>query len=136
MRKSNLLTIPLLICIAICPLYAHIQKNDGFAQFFANFQNAVKAGDKDKVADMIDFGDFTWEATPALQAVKTRESFLKNYDKMFTVTIKAKIATSKTETTDGNYFIIWRTTNSEYSLYFGHQFDGGYKFEGLTVGPR
>jgi len=70
--------------------------------------------DKEKVANMTDFDDFYWEATGALRLVKTREAFLKNYDKMFTPAIKNKIATAKPkEDEKGYYSFQWHTTNFE-----------------------
>jgi hypothetical protein len=112
------------------------QKDDGFSKFYADFQAAVKAGDKEKVASMTSFDDFYWESTDALRQVKTKEAFLKNYDKMFTPAIKARIATSTPKNNEkGYYFIIWHTKDLEYGLNFDPQKDGGYKFHGLTVGP-
>jgi ketosteroid isomerase-like protein len=134
MKKFLLLMIALLVGMGVS-VFGRAQQDDGFKQFYADFQSAVKAGDKEKVASMINFDDFTWESTEALRQVKTKEAFLKNYDKMFTPTIKAKIATGKLDSADGNYFTIWHTKSLEYSLYFAHQKDGSYTFLGLTMGP-
>ena len=108
-----------------------------FSGFYSDFQNAVKSGDKDKVAALADFDGFTWEANESLQQnVKTKEAFVKNYDKMFTSEIKSRIAKSKPAKIDDNsYFINWHTKSLEYSLYFARQGDGGFRFLGLTVGP-
>jgi hypothetical protein len=112
------------------------QADDGFGRFYADFQAAVKAGDKEKVASMTSFDDFYWESTDALREVKTKEAFLKNYDKMFTPAIKNKIATSiPKKDAKGYYAIIWHTKDLEYGLDFDPQKDGVYKFHGHTVGP-
>ena len=112
-------------------------KDEIFQQFYADFQKAVKAGDKEKVVNMTDFDGFNWEASASLQKVRTREAFLKNYTNMFTSMIKNKIATAKPDRTEeGSYFIIWTTKTSEYSLYFNTDKDGNYKFKGLTIGPN
>jgi len=112
------------------------QKDDGFSRFYADFQAAVKAGDKEKVASMSSFDDFYWESTDALRQVKTKEAFLKNYDKMFTLAIKARIASSTPKKDEkGYYSIVWHTKNFEYGLYFDPRKEGGYKFHGHTVGP-
>ena len=136
MRKIISMVITVLTCAAAISIRAEVQKDEAFKKYFADFQAAVKAGDKEKVASLVKFDQFTWEASPALQKIKTKEEFLKNYDKMFTPTIKNKIATGKLDSSEGNYFIIWHTANSEYSLYFGHMEDGTYAFLGLTIGPR
>ena len=122
-----------LLCVAAA---SPTQKDDGFSKFFADFQAAVKAGDKEKVASLTSFDDFYWESTDALRQVKTKEAFLKNYDKMFTPAIKAKIATGTPKKNDqGDYFIIWHTKDTEYGLNFDREKDGSYKFHGHTVGP-
>lgn len=127
----------LLICAGCVQPPAYAQKDDGFSRFYAEFQIAVKADDKEKVASMTRFDkDFTWEETDALREVKTREAFLKNYSRMFTAVIKSKIATLKPVKTDEGYYFAWHTRDLEYSLYFACEKDGSYSFIGLTVGPR
>jgi ketosteroid isomerase-like protein len=135
MQKIAML-FAILISLAGSAGSARAQKDDGFSQFFADFQAAVKAGDKEKVASMTSFDDFYWESNDALRQVKTKEDFLKNYDKMFTPAIKAKIATSTPKKNDqGDYFIIWHTKSLEYGLNFDREKDGSYKFHGHTMGP-
>jgi hypothetical protein len=124
----------ILLCGFIDTTFA--QKDEGFTRFFTDFQNAVKAGDKEKIAGTIKFDHFDWESSDSLREVKTKEKFLKNYDRMFTPAIKSKIATVKPIKTEEGYFIMWHTKDLEYSLYFFREKDGGYSFLGLTVGPR
>ena len=110
--------------------------DEGFSRFFNDFQKAVGSGDKEKVASTIDFANFTWEETEALQKVKSKEAFLKNYDKMFTATIKKQIAAGKpTKVDDNSYFINWHTKTNEYSLDFTRKQGEDFKFLGLTIGP-
>jgi hypothetical protein len=136
MQKIVALIILLVSCMCAAGAVSATQKDDAFSRFYADFQAAVKAGDKEKVASMTSFDDFDWESTDALRQVKSREAFLKNYDKMFTLAIKNKIATQKPKKdAQGYYYIIWHTTNFEYGLSFNPQKDGGYKFGGHTVGP-
>jgi hypothetical protein len=136
MRKAMVLTILIITCVGAAGIVSRAGQDDGFSKFYADFQAAVKAGDKEKVASMINFDDFFWEATDALREVKTRNAFLKNYDKMFTLAIKNKIATSKPKKDPkGYYHLIWHTTNFEYGLEFSLLEDGSYRFEGYTVGP-
>lgn len=133
-------TVGTLMCVALIAAIhvaaARAQKDDGFRKFYADFQNAVKTGDKESVAGLTNFDHFTWEASDTLRQVKTKADFLKNYDKMFTAVVKNKIASAKPVKADEGYFILWHTRDLEYSLYFAHEKDGGYSFLGLTVGPR
>src|SRR5262245_50432378 len=127
MRRQILLTFLLIgFCVTVGAASRAVQ-DDGFVKFYAEFQAAVKAGDKEKVANMTDFDDFYWEATELLRQVKTREAFLKNYEKMFTPAIKNKIATAKPKKDEKGYYSIqWHTTNFEYGFEFKPQKDGGY----------
>src|SRR5215510_12251371 len=101
MRRLILLGFLMIGFSATVTPMSRAAQDDGFAKFYAQFQAAVKAGDKEKVASMTDFDDFYWEATDALRQVKTREAFLKNYDKMFTAAIKNKIVTTKPKKGEG-----------------------------------
>ena len=74
MQKIAML-FAILISLAGSAGSARAQKDDGFSQFFADFQAAVKAGDKEKVASMTSFDDFYWESNDALRQVKTKEDF-------------------------------------------------------------
>jgi predicted GH43/DUF377 family glycosyl hydrolase len=137
MFPSTLLSVGLLLLwVGGVNAWTHVQNNDGFSRFYVEFQNAVKASDKETVAGTIKFDHFDWEASDALRAIKTKEAFLKNYERMFTPVIKSKIATGKPIKTDEGYFIMWHTKDLEYSLYFFREKDGSYSFLGLTVGPR
>lgn len=124
-----------LICLRALGI-AQAQRDDAFARFFEDFQSAVKAGDKEKIASTIKFDHFDWEASEALREVKTKESFLKNYPRMFTAVIKSKIAAGKPIKTEEGYYIEWHTRDLEYSLYFFRERDDSFSFLGLTVGPR
>ena len=136
MQKVMLAILVIAGCIGTARNSAAAAQGDGFAKFFAEFQAAVKAGDKEKVANMTSFDDFYWEATDATREIKTREAFLKNYERLFTPAIKNKIATAKpTKGADGYYDIIWHTASTQYGFDFQPQKDGSYKFKGYTVGP-
>src|SRR5215510_2611045 len=136
MRRLILLGFLMIGFSATVTPMSRAAQDDGFAKFYAEFQAAVKAGDKEKVASLTDFDDFYWEATDALREVKTREAFLKNYDKMFTPAIKNKIATAKPKKDEKGYYSIeWHTPNTQYGFEFKPEKDGSYKLEGYTVGP-
>lgn len=114
-------------------------KDETFSLFFSDFQKAVASGDKEKLASMINFESFTWEENENLRQVKTKEAFLKNYDAMFTATIKRKIAAAAgkpTKVDDNTYFLNWYANGKEYSLDFTRKKgEKIFKFLGLTIGP-
>src|ERR1700742_238367 len=117
--------------LSLVPGFARAQQDDGFSQFYASFQNAVKADDKEKIAGMTKFSSFTWEEIYDLRDVKTKEAFLTSYDKLFTRKIKNAIAQGKQEKNDeGDYRLTWRTRDKTYSLTFDRERDGSYRFVG------
>jgi hypothetical protein len=113
------------------------QNEDAFGLFFKEFKKAVDTDDKEKIASMISFPNFTWEGEQNLQ-VKTTEAFLKNYDKMFTPAFKKKItAAGKPSKVDENtYFLNWYVKDTEYSLDFTRKPGESFKFLGLSLGSR
>lgn len=109
---------------------------DGFAATFAQFQAAVKTGDKNKVADLTDFSDFFWDSDDSLRNVKTRADFLKNYDRMFTPDVKKRIATIKpSQDKTGSYHVAWQKDEMDYDLFFPPRKDGKWLLQGLAAAP-
>lgn len=111
------------------------QPDETFIVYYDVFREAVRTGDRHKVADLTDFEKYTWEANEDFR-VKNRETFLENYSEMFTAAIKSRIETAEPVKIDDNsWFITWRAQGSEYSLHFYRKGKGGFKFSGLAVGP-
>ena len=109
-------------------------KGDGFAEFFKGFQEAVAKNDKDKVAALSGFPHFNWEE--GLGDDVSRETFLKNFEKLLTPEIRQKIAEGKFYKTDrGDYLKDWKHKGDQYTLVFDRQPSGDFKFSGLLVGP-
>jgi hypothetical protein len=114
------------------------RKDESFGLFLKDFQKALVTDDKEKMASMINFPNFTWEENENLRQVKTREDFLKNYDRMFTPVIKKKIAAAgkPTMVDENTYFLNWYVKDTEYSLDFARKPGDSFKFLGLSLGSR
>ncbi|MHC1742917.1 MAG: hypothetical protein AB9873_07780 [Syntrophobacteraceae bacterium] len=114
------------------------RKDESFGLFLKDFQKALVTDDKEKMASMINFPNFTWEENQDLRQVKTKEDFLKNYDRMFTPAIKKKIAAAGKPTLvdENTYFLNWYVKDTEYSLDFARKPGGSFKFLGLSLGSR
>jgi hypothetical protein len=141
MSRKRVLIV-LLLFFSSMGAFAHAvgppQKDESFALFFKDFQKALATDDKEKMASMINFPNFSWEENQSLRQVKTREEFIKNYDKMFTPAIKKKIAAAgkPTRVDDKTYFLNWYVKDTEYSLDFVRKPGESFKFLGLSLGSR
>ena len=134
-RPSSLAILALLAATAFAS-GVQKEKDTSFQDFFTEFQDAVKTGDKEKVADFISFDLFHWQGSDALRMVRTRESFLENYDRMFTLAIRNRIAQAKPKKDEyGTYSIVWRASDFDIALSFPQDRNGNYVFDGLTARP-
>ena len=111
MTKKRVLIVLLLSFLSIGALAfaaGPARNDDSFGLFFRDFRKAVDTDDKEKMASLINFPNFTWEGSENLQ-VKTKEAFLNNYDRMFTPALKKKIiaAGKPSKVDDNTYFLNW-----------------------------
>src|SRR5215831_1609715 len=118
------------------PLFAQgkTPEDPQFKKVLTAVQEAVAQNAPEKVADLSNFPKFSWEL-PGLGDDLSRDTFLKNYQKIFTPEIKAKLATGKFHPTQNrDYALEWNKKTENYILIFERQTDGSYKFAGLAVG--
>lgn len=141
MARKRVVIVLLLFCFSVGAFAfaaGPAPKDESFGLFFKDFQKALAADDKETMANMIDFPNFAWEMEEDLRQVKNRESFLKNYARMFTPEIKKKIASAgkPTMVDENTYFLNWYVKNTEYSLDFERKPGKSFKFLGLSLGSR
>lgn len=106
-----------------------------FKKALAGVQAGLDQNAPDKVADWCAFPKFYWE-TPGLGDDLSRDAFLKNFAKIFTPEIRAKLKAGKFEALpNGDYKVEWNKKNDNFILVFEKQKDGSYKLGGLAVGP-
>jgi len=106
-----------------------------FKKALAGVQAGLTANSPEKVADWCAFPKFYWEL-PGLGDDLSRETFLKNFAKIFTPEIRAKLSAGKFEALpSGDFKVEWNKKNDNYILVFERQTDGSYKLGGLAVGP-
>lgn len=141
MRKALIFLILLItfVCAGAAanaaPPAAAQPQDEAFSRFYEDFRDAVKSADRHKVAGLTNFKKFTWEANEDFK-VKDRESFLENYNDMFTAAIRNRIETADpVKIDDSRWFISWRMQDTEYSLHFYRKGKDGFKFSGLAVRP-
>jgi len=106
-----------------------------FKKILVQVQQGVAENNPEKVAAVSNFPKFAWE-DQNLGDDLSKDTFLKNFSKMFTPEIKTKLAGGKYHrTVYGDYGIEWARKNNDYILLFTRQSDGSYQFGGLAVGP-
>jgi hypothetical protein len=112
-----------------------------FHTFYDAFLRAVRANDKEKIADMIQYPVSAWDIdvrhNVSETSIKDHADFIKRYDILFTSSMRLYISKAKPPAAieDNRYVLIWRETNVECSMEFGY-FDGtGYRVTSFGIGP-
>jgi len=106
-----------------------------FKKVLAEVQEGVTQNNAEKVAAVSNFPKFSWE-DQNLGDDLSKDTFMKNFAKMFTPEVRAKLAAAKYHRTEnGDYSIEWSRKTTGYILIFERQGDGSYKFAGLATGP-
>ena len=124
------------LILVLLPSISHSQtasSKASFQEFLASFNQALEKNEKEKVADLSSFPRFNWEE--GLGVDVKREVFLKNFEKIFTPEIRAKLKDGKFRPSYHNYVTEWVKGGNSYALWFNGEKDGTYKFSGLYVGP-
>jgi hypothetical protein len=126
--------------IAPCPAQPAGAHAAEFKAFYANFQGAAKANDKQKLADLIAFPVEDWsverKGDVQTESIKDRADFLKRYDVLFTASMRSHLATAKPQPLkDGRYVVIWDDADAEFSFEFGYTAAVGYRVTSYSIGP-
>ena len=124
-------------CLAQSPA-AHAAE---FNAFYAKFQGAAKANDKQKLADLIAFPVEDWsverKGDVQTEPIKDRADFLARYDVLFTAFMRSHVANAKPQPLkDGRYVMIWDDANAEFSFEFGYTAGVGFRVLSYSIGPR
>ncbi|HEV2608160.1 MAG TPA: hypothetical protein VGT79_09270 [Xanthomonadaceae bacterium] len=141
---KNFLSVIVLIFAALaapCPAQPAGTHASEFNSFYAKFQGAAKANDKQQLADLIAFPVEDWsverKGDVRTEAIKDRADFLKRYDLLFTASMRKHVASAKPEPLqDGRYVVIWDDANAEFSFDFGYTAGVGFRVTSYSIGPR
>jgi hypothetical protein len=141
--KNFLLAIVLVFTAMVAPCLAQPTGAHAaeFIAFYARFQGATKANDKQKLADLIAFPVEDWsverKGDVQTEAIKDRADFLKRYDALFTASMRKHVANAKPQPLqDGRYVAIWDDADAEFSFEFGYTAGTGYRVTSYSIGPR
>lgn len=139
---KNALLVAALVAAAVAPCSA--QKpgphDTEFRTFYASFLAAVRANDKERLADMIAFPVDAWSMDRSHEIttghIKDRADFLARYDSLFTASMRSHIPRAKLDALpDGAYILFWRATDVEFSFEFDYVAGAGYRVHSYTIGP-
>jgi len=112
-----------------------------FKPFYADFLKAVKANDKEKIADLIAFPVKDWSIDQnhnvTTGSIKDRADFLARYNVLFTASMRTRIPRAKLEPLkyDSAYMISWREQDIECSFEFEYIDGAGYRIRSFSIGP-
>jgi hypothetical protein len=111
-----------------------------FRSFYAQFSEAVRANDKNKVADLIAFPVKDWsverKGNVETISIPTKAEFLRKYDSFFTAFMRAQVLKTKPQQiSDDHYSLIWRDSNAEFSFQFEYVAGSGFRVTAYGIGP-
>jgi len=111
-----------------------------FRAFFADFSAAVRANDKNKIAELIAFPVKDWsverKGNVETISIPTKAEFLRKYDSFFTAFMRAHtLKTKPQKISDDHYAVIWRDSNAEFSFEFEYVAGRGFRVTSYGIGP-
>ena len=112
-----------------------------FKTFFASFQAAAKANDRQRLVDLVAYpvSDWSVERKHDVQSesIKDRADFLRRYDTLFTATMRAHAVTGKPQMLgDGRAMELWDDADAEFSFEFEWKDGAGWRVASFSIGPR
>ena len=141
MKKALLVAALIAAGAVICPAQKPGPHDAEFQAFYADFQKAVKANDKEKIADLIVFPVDDWSVERnhdvTTIAIKDRAEFLAKFNSFFTPSMRLHAQRGKpVPLQDGRYSLIWHDTDSEFSFEFEYLAGTGFRVRSYNIGPR
>ena len=112
-----------------------------FRAIYDQFVSAVRANDKNKIADLIAFPVSSWSVSQKNMVSETtipnRAEFLAKYESLFTPSMRAHALKSKPQKiSDDHYVIGWRDEDLEHSFEFENARSRGFRLTAYLIGPR
>jgi hypothetical protein len=141
MKRALLMMALLAATVTLCRAQQHEPHKAEFRAFYADFLAAVRANDKEKIADLIAFPveDWSVERKGNVQTgqIKDRADFLARYNVLFTAFMRSHIPRAKLDALDeGRYVLTWHDANAEFSFEFAYIAGTGYRVRSYNIGPR
>lgn len=139
--KTTLLIAALVVAVVPCRGQQPGPHDAEFRAFYADFLAAVRANNKNKIANLIAFPlrDWSVERKGNVQTVsiKDKAEFLSKYDSFFTAFMRSHALKAKPQkVSDDHYTLMWQDSNAEFSFEFEYIAGGGYRVTAYGIGPQ
>ena len=144
MRARSLAKILLPFVIALIALPGHLQAQDlreaEFHTFYTKFESAVRANDKNKIADLIAFPVTHWSIVRNDQfetiGIKDKAEFLAKYRTFFTPFMRSNALLGKPQkVSDEHYRLIFYDSYAKYTFEFESIASKAFRIIGLEIEP-
>jgi len=112
-----------------------------FRTIYDQFLSAVRANDKNKIADLIAFPVSAWAVSGKggtnETTISNRAGFLTRYETLFTPFMRSHALTTKPQRISADHYMIdWHDEDLEYSFEFEYPSQQGFRLTSYLVGPR
>ena len=139
--RSSLLFFAIVILAMLCPAQQHGSRDTEFRAFYTQFLAAVRANDKNKIADLIAFPVKDWsverKGNVETISIANRADFLAKYDSLFAPSMRSHALKAKPQkVTDDHYTLIWQDANAEFSFEFEYTAPRSFRVTAYGIGPR
>ena len=142
-KRANLAAQILILAatiLTIPPCGAAPNETD-FRTIYDQFVSAVRANDKNKIADLIAFPVNSWSVNRKNMVNETtisnRAEFLAKYESLFTPYMRSRaLKTKPQKISNDHYMIEWQDEDLEYSFEFEYASSHGFRLTAYLIGPR
>jgi hypothetical protein len=130
-----------IINTAPCAAAANRPGETEFRTIYDQFLSAVRANDKNKIADLVTFPVSAWavrgKGGTNETTISNRAEFLAKYESLFTPFMRSHALTTKPhKISDDHYMIDWHDEDLEYSFEFEYAPQQGFRLTSYLIGPR
>jgi hypothetical protein len=143
MKSATKVILLLLIGMVMAPCQSQAQnsREAEFRTFYAEFLSAVRANDKNKIADLVAFPVEDWsierKGNVETIGVKDKAEFLAKFDLLFTSSMRSHALKAKPQkVSDNHYMLSWDDANAEFSFEFEYRSAKAFRVTAFGIGPR
>jgi hypothetical protein len=139
--RSSLLVFAIVILAAPCPAQQQGSHDAEFRASYVDFLTAVRANDKNKIADLIAFPVKDWsverKGNVETISIEDKADFLTKFGSYFTPFMRSHVLKAKPQKlNDDHYTVVWQDAGAEFSFEFEYTASSGFRVTSYGIGPR